>query len=39
MSDKYYMNDYSLSNEKMAELEKARRRLRDKRQAGRIELR
>ncbi|MHC4882912.1 MAG: IS630 family transposase [Planctomycetota bacterium] len=36
MSDKYYMNDYSLSSEKMAELERAHRRLHDKRQADRI---
>jgi transposase len=36
MSDKYYMNDYSLSSEKMAELEKLHRSVRDKHQADRI---
>ena len=36
MSDKYYMKDYSLSNERIAELEKLHRGLRDKRQADRL---
>ena len=36
MSDKYYMKDYSLSNGKIAELEKLHRGLRDKRQADRV---
>jgi transposase len=36
MSDKYYMNDYSLSSQKMAELEKLHRSVRDKHQADRI---
>jgi len=36
MSDKSYMNDYSLSSAKMVELEKLHRRLHDKRQADRV---
>lgn len=36
MSDKSYMNNYSLSSAKMAELEKHHRRLHDKRQADRV---
>jgi len=36
MSDKYDMNDYSLSKAQLAELEKQHRKLRDKRQADRV---